>query len=59
MSNRNNDVYSVLVTKGNSAILAKDKAVEVEVHLDPGKTRNITGWEVKHIHKTNKLFGLI
>ena len=34
MSNRNNDVYSVLVTKGNSAILAKDKAVE---NLIPGQ----------------------
>ena len=34
MSNRNNDVYSVLVTKGNSAILAKDNAVE---DLDPGQ----------------------
>ena len=38
---------------------SKDKAVGVEVHLDPGKIRNITGWEVKNIHKTNKLFGLI
>ena len=34
MSNRNNDVYSVLVTKGNSAILAKGNAVE---DLDPGQ----------------------
>lgn len=34
MSNRNNDVYSVLVTKGNSAILAKDNAVE---DLNPGQ----------------------
>ena len=34
MSNRNNDVYSVLVTKGNSAILAKDNAVEA---LKPGQ----------------------
>ena len=34
MSNRNNDVYSVLVTKGNSAILAKDNPVE---DLNPGQ----------------------
>ena len=34
MSNRNNDVYSVLVTKGNSAILAKDRVVD---NLSPGQ----------------------
>lgn len=38
---------------------SKDKAVVVEVHLDPGKLKNITGWEVKHVWKTDKLFGLI
>jgi len=37
----------------------KDKAVETEVHLDPGKLKNITGWEVKHVWKTDKLFDLI
>lgn len=34
MSNRNNDVYSVLVTKGNAAILAKDNVVD---NLSPGQ----------------------
>lgn len=38
---------------------SKDKAVETEVHLDPGKLKNITGWELKHVWKTDKLFGLI
>ena len=38
---------------------SKDKAIEAEVHLDPGKSRNITGWEVKYVFKTDKLFGLI
>jgi len=38
---------------------SKDKAVEAEVHLDPGKIKNITGWEVKQVWKTDKLLGLI
>lgn len=38
---------------------SKDKAVETEVHLDPGRLKNITGWEVKHVWKTDKIFGLI
>ena len=35
---------------------SKDKAVETEVHLDPGKSRSVTGWEVKQVWKTDKLF---
>ena len=38
---------------------SKDKAIEAEVHLDPGKLKNTTGWEVKYVLKTDKLFGLI
>lgn len=37
---------------------SKDKAVEAEIHLEPSKPKNITGWEVKHAVKTDKLFGL-
>jgi len=35
---------------------SKDKAVVVEVHLDTGKIKNVTGWEVKQVWKTDKLF---
>lgn len=35
---------------------SKDGAVEVEVHLDTSKIKSITGWEVKRIWKTDKLF---
>lgn len=37
---------------------SKDKAVEVEIHLEPSKPKNINGWEVKHVIKTDKLLGL-
>ena len=35
---------------------SKDKAVVVEVHLDTGRIKSITGWEVKQVWKTDKLF---
>lgn len=34
---------------------SKDKAVVVELHLDTYKMKNITGWEVKQVWKTDKL----
>ena len=35
---------------------SKDKAVSVEVHLDAGNVKNVNGWEVKQVWKTDKLF---
>jgi len=35
---------------------SKDRAVEAEVHVDPAQPKNITGWEVKQVWKTDKLF---
>lgn len=37
---------------------SKDKAVQAELHLEPGKPKNVTGWEVKRVIKTDKLFGM-
>jgi hypothetical protein len=51
----NGDAYIPIGLQRN---YSKDKAVEVEIHLEPGKPKNITGWEVKHVIKTDKLFGL-
>lgn len=49
----------VYIPVGLQRNYCKDKAVTAEVHLDPGKSKNITGWEVKCVLKTDKLFGLI
>ncbi len=35
---------------------SKDKAVVVEVHLDTGRIKSVTGWEVKQVWKIDKLF---
>ncbi|WP_378955367.1 hypothetical protein [Pelosinus sp. sgz500959] len=35
---------------------SKDNAIEAEVHLDTGMPKNVTGWEVKQVWKTDKLF---
>jgi len=35
---------------------SKDKAVEVEIHLDADNPKKVTGWEVKQVWKTDKLF---
>ena len=37
---------------------SKDGAIVVEIHLDISKMKNITGWEVKQVWKTDKLFVL-
>ena len=37
---------------------SKDKAVEVEIHLDASSIKSINGGEIKYIIKTDKLFGV-
>jgi len=35
---------------------SKDRAIEVEVHVDPAEPKHVTGGEIKYIYKTDKLF---
>lgn len=37
---------------------SKDKAIDVEVHLDVDNIKKVSGWEVKQVWKTDKLFFL-
>jgi len=35
---------------------SKDRAIEAEIHFDPGQVKKVTGGELKYIVKTDKLF---
>lgn len=37
---------------------SKEKAIVMEVHLDTDQMKNVTGWEVRQVWKTDKLFVL-
>jgi len=49
----NGDSY---VPVGLQRNYSKDKAIDAEIHLDPSNIKNISGWEVKQVWKTDKLF---
>jgi len=34
---------------------SKDRAIEAEVHVDPGQVKKVTGGEIKYVIKTDKL----
>jgi len=35
---------------------SKDRAIEAEMHIDPGQFKKVTGGEFKYVIKTDKLF---
>lgn len=52
---QNDDKYIPIGLQRN---YSKDRAIEAEIHIDPGEIKRITGGELKYVIKTDKLFGL-